>query len=380
MCVEDIRDRARRAIAPLIPANKTTLAPKDFLFRAKRTQAGGHLPPYYFVYFLLVDLLGFKNLGRFEKIAWSVPVDFKGKAFLIEHRKFGVGVFAENIPDDESAATEIVRLIKKSVQSARPYFDRIAFDAVASSNLNVVNRSRELFDRYRYHSRIYKDIFEEAERRKDERVVTTTGDTTIIESPVYTLRREANWLALAAIDCFFSWTEHVFVHMAILSGRCITGASVAELAKADWSAKYKAALDLGEPVSKQFYDELLSVRRQIRNFIAHGSFGKQSEAFSFHSSVGAVPVRFTDRPDDFRVGLGVDFEEPRAISTIDEFIDHLWSGSRAPAKIYLESDLPLVLPMAAQGDYRRAMASEAEMTDFTACLVNMADNAANMDW
>jgi hypothetical protein len=41
------------------------------------------------VYFLLVDLLGFKNLGTFEKIAWSVPVDFEGRAFLIEHRKAG---------------------------------------------------------------------------------------------------------------------------------------------------------------------------------------------------------------------------------------------------------------------------------------------------
>ena len=143
---------------------------------------------------------------------------------------------------------------------------------------------------------------------------------------------------------------------------------------------YKAALDLDDPISKQFYDELVSVRRQIRNFIAHGSFGKQGEAFSFHSSAGAVPVRFSDRTDDFRVGLGVDFEELEAISIIERFVDHLWSGPRAPARIFLESGLPLILPMAAQGDYRKPMASESEMIEFTDYLGGMADNAANMDW
>ena len=380
MCVDDIRDRAGKAIAPLIPANEKTIAPKGFPFAAKRTEAGRRLPPYYFVYFLLVDLLTFKNLGRFEKMAWSVPVDFEGKAFLIEHRQLGVGVFVENLPDDEAAAAEIVRLIHNGVRAARPYFNRLASDAVEGSKLNVVNKSSQLFERYRYHSKLYRHKYEGAERRKDERVATTTGNMTVTDFPVFALRREANWLALAAIECFFSWTEHVFIHMAILSGRCITGAAVAKLAGCDWPTKYKAALDLVDPISKQFYDELLVVRRQIRNFIAHGSFGKQGEAFSFHSSVGAVPVRFADRTDDFRVGLGVDFEEAGAMSTMERFIDHLWSGPRAPAKTYLESGLPLILPMAAHGDYRKAMASESEMIEFTDHLGGMFGRAADMEW
>ena len=131
-----------------------------------RTEAGRRLPPYYFAYFLLVDLLNFRNIGRFEKIAWSVPVDFEGKAFLIEHRKFGVGVFAENLPDDEAAAAEIVHLIQNGVKAAQPYFDQLASDAVAGSNLNVVNKSSQLFDRYRYHSKLHREKHEEAEHRK----------------------------------------------------------------------------------------------------------------------------------------------------------------------------------------------------------------------
>jgi hypothetical protein len=85
--LEAVRAAASRAINPIKPADATTQAPDDnFLFDAKRSDAGRNLPPYYLVYFLLVDLLGFKNLGRFEKLAWSIPIDLDGVAYLIEHR------------------------------------------------------------------------------------------------------------------------------------------------------------------------------------------------------------------------------------------------------------------------------------------------------
>src|SRR5690242_2481910 len=121
--LESVRDAARRALGPVIPATSTTRAGNNLLITAKRTNAGRELPPYYLVYFLLVELLGFENLGRFEKVAWSVPVDFNGRAFLIEHRKFGVGVFVDNPDAEEDAAREIVIRIKKAVELAGPFFE-----------------------------------------------------------------------------------------------------------------------------------------------------------------------------------------------------------------------------------------------------------------
>lgn len=50
------------ALGPVKPAGPETKAPKDFLFGAEKTVSSGDLPPYYLVYFLLADLLGFKNL------------------------------------------------------------------------------------------------------------------------------------------------------------------------------------------------------------------------------------------------------------------------------------------------------------------------------
>jgi hypothetical protein len=52
-----------------VPASTSTDAPVNFLFSAGRSNAGRDLPPYYLVYFLMVDLLGFENLGKFEKVS-----------------------------------------------------------------------------------------------------------------------------------------------------------------------------------------------------------------------------------------------------------------------------------------------------------------------
>lgn len=118
---EGIKRAALRAISPIRPADEKSEADEKFLFNAQRTNAGRALPPYYLVYFLLVDLLGFRNLGRFEKLAWSVPIDFNGKAYLIEHRKFGVGVFAHDAASEEDNAAQIVKLIQKGVKAAEQF-------------------------------------------------------------------------------------------------------------------------------------------------------------------------------------------------------------------------------------------------------------------
>lgn len=63
--LKKVREAARRAITPLKPSDANTEADGNFLFTARRTEASRHLPPYYLVYFLLVYLLDFRNLGRF---------------------------------------------------------------------------------------------------------------------------------------------------------------------------------------------------------------------------------------------------------------------------------------------------------------------------
>ena len=132
------------------------------------------------------------------------------------------------------------------------------------------------------------------------------------------------------------------------------------------------------------FDKLITIRKELRNVVAHGAFGKQGEAFKSHSRAGAVPVLLPHRAGSRKFLLGGDsitFDSDDALSVLDEFIKHLWSGPRAPAEIYIQrSGLPLILTMAAGGTYAQAMTSVEGMTAFVDGLAAQFDQAANMDW
>ena len=383
-----LRERASRAISPIKPALDPAGRDLQFLLDARRTEAGRGLPPYYMVYFLLIDLLNFPDMGRWEKVDWRIPIDFEGQTFTIEYRKFGIGVFAPQPEKEEERARRIVGLIRRGVSVAGPYFEWLAAKAVQESKLNVTSHSGWLFERYYYLRGRFDECEAEAERRKDERheEKQTLKDGTVVTAvimPCYELKQNARWMGLAAIDAFFSWTEHLFIHLAILQSRVTTGDQVAALAGAEWPDKFKTAMDLGDPATQPFFDQLLMIRRQLRNFVAHGAFGKRGEAFRFHSRAGAVPVLMTRTVRKARFSMIGEpaFDERAALQVIDAFIEHLWSGKRAPARVYLEdSALPTILPMATDGTYDTAMNSVEDMRDLVERLTWSLDNAANMDW
>jgi len=218
-----VRDAVLKVMGPIRPADSSTRAPENFVFKAQRTKAGRGLPTYYLVYFLLIDLLGFEHGGHWEKVAWSVVIDYKGQAFLIEHRKLGLGVFSDKPEENEQAVAEIVRYIQKGVRAARSFFNWLAEQAVAASKVNVLNNSHDLFERFTFLLNAYRAKIAEAEARKDEREVTEGtsdfGTWTRVAMPYYELIREADWFALSVIEAFFSWTEHAFIHLAELHPR-----------------------------------------------------------------------------------------------------------------------------------------------------------------
>lgn len=385
--IKEVATFALRALGPIRPADKNTSAKHDFLFSVVKSEKSENLPPYYFIYFLFVDLLKFPNLGVFEKISWSIPIDYNGKAFLIEHRKFGVGVFVQNPATDKEAAEDIVSRINSAVRAARRYFDWIAGNAVAGTDLNIVNKSYALFSHYEFFRDSYREKLKEAEVCKGVMVDVDTSALLMAAVlpkafPGLQKNSEAQALAMAAIEAFFSWSEHVFIHIAILFGKLKTGTDVASIAKTEWSEKFKAALDISEPELKHFFDLLMKMRKEIRNYVAHGSFGKDGEAFSFHSGAGAVPVLLphVEGKRTFSLGPGSEFNAALALDTIEKFLDLLWSGARLPAKIYIYSDLPSILSYASNGKYARAMGSSEAMKKMIENLYHQADRVANMDW
>ncbi|RVU43012.1 hypothetical protein EA187_14350 [Lujinxingia sediminis] len=381
--LEHIKSKALRAIGEILPVE----SPNNYSGWGDRTNAGRDLPPQYLVYFLLIKLLRFPYVGRDEKVAWTVPIKFQERVFVIEHRKMGLGVFTQDPIENNELAIKIVKHIHRAVKAARPYFDWLASQAVQNSSVSVISNSPQLFARYEFLLDSYRAKREEMVRRKDEVIVTKVntpyGELDEFDYPRFRLKKESHWLALSAVEAFFSWTEHVFVHLAILTGKISTGHEVTQLAQESWVVKCNTVLDLSNKRDKVNYDKLLPIRRALRNFIAHGAFGKDGSAFLFHSSAGAVPVVLPHQLGSrkFRVVSATYFDDEAAFDIINDFIANMWSGDRSPARLYIEDGgRDLILPMAKDGTYAEAMRSDHDMAEFVEALEYQSDIAANMDW
>lgn len=377
--IEKYKQLALKILSPIKPADKETSAPKDFFFTAQRSIAGQKLPEYFLVYFLFADLLGFKNLGQFDKVAWSFPIDYKGKAFLIEYRKFGIGVFVQNKEIDEKDAEEITKKIIEVIKSIRPYYDYIAEEAVKKSEFNIINNNQALYKRFNFLLSLYKKEYNKYLKNKDK----TKAEVTSYYYLGLPFKQKSNWIAISCIEAFFSWTEHLFIHLAVVAQNLSDGEAISKLIEAEWKVKFKAAIIEASSETDRFYNELLLVRQQLRNFVAHGAFGKDGNAFRFHSNTGSVPVLMNYKKQKNRFSLygHLTFREEDVINLIEKFISFLHNGQLAPAMYYTQNcGLPSILTMAADGDYKNATKDMDSMIKFTEYLIRLIDDSANMDW
>ena len=52
------------------------------------------------------------------------------------------------------------------------------------------------------------------------------------------------------------------------------------------------------------------------------------------------------------------FDDQAVLADLDDFIKHLWDGPLAPPKRWLDSGLPMILSLAANGTYFYAMETQ----------------------
>lgn len=384
---EKYKALALQILSPISPIDENTKADGNLMFEAQRSDASYKLKEYYLVYFLFADLLGFQKMGKFEKVAWSFPIDYKGKAFLIEYRKMGIGVFVQDIDTDQMDAEEIVIRINKAIGKIKPFFNHLAQEAVLNSTFNIVNNNRQLYDRFEFLLSLYKAERKKTLKKKGKYKVTQEKteefESILYESLYGPHYQRSNWLAISCIEAFFSWTEHLFIHLAVINSSLSDGQEVAKLIEAEWKVKFKAAINDQGKDTTRFYNELITIRQQVRNFVAHGAFGKDGNAFFFHSKTGTVPVLMghNKQRNKFSLYGELTFNEEEVIKLIEEFIKYLWNGDLGPALLYTqEYGMPTILTYAANGVYEKAIQDIDSMREFCDWMGMEMDNAANMDW
>lgn len=377
--LDQVRECAARAISPIEQ-------PPEAQRRVGGCQSFRGIPhhEYYLIFLLLVDLLGFKYSGPFEKVAYIIPVGYKGARYTVVYAKFGMRIEG---PEDGNPK-DVYGALKRGMKAAKKYYLWRAAEASTTSNLNLVSKCRELWDKYIFLKDQSQNLLARFEADKDKSVVEEgcNEDGSVkwrsVSYPAYAFLTQAVWLHEAAVDAFFAWCEQALVHLAVLMGKLKTGKEIAELLKKEFGEKCKLILDLSKSEEKSSYDDILMLRVELRNYVAHGSFGKDGSTFQFHSRVGAVPLKILDGEDqsDFSFGDSPRRDWESDYSRIDNFLETLWSSNRSPAKQYLETGFPCVLTYASDGTYQRAMRSDEEMSSFIDFIGYQRDTAANMDF
>lgn len=376
---EETYANAVRAVAPIGKPQSAGVSSGD-----RKVYKGIPHDEYYLVFMLLVDLLGFDYLGPGEKVAYIIPIDFEGRRCSVVYAKFGMKI--EYSSDGDGAA--VYAALKKGMRAAKPYYLWRAEQASVSSDLNLISKCPQLWNKYVFLKEQSEAFMEKFEAGKDNQLVESgfsedgSASWFSISFPAYEFQSQSLWLHEAAVDAFFAWCEQALVHVAVLLGKLKNGKEIADLLKREFGEKCKLVLDLSDASDKSAYDDIVDLRVQMRNYVAHGSFGKDGSTFQFHTRVGAVPLKILDGDTQSEFSFGTDSlrDWEGDYARIDKFLTRLWSGGRSPAKQYLDTGFPCILTYVIDGTYQKAMQDEDNMRRFIDYLSRKMDDAANMDF
>lgn len=396
MDLDAIKAEAGEAVRPLKPPSDWSRV--EWASCAVGVGAGYGYAEANFVLVLLVDLLGYEYSGPGDKRLWSIPVELNGTILFIELRKFGMGISGPSILVVEDAAREVVNCIDRGIQSVHKfgYFEAWIRECAGDDNAILANDSILLHDKYLFFREEFQRHWVEFEQCKSQNCI---ADPANIVGPIEQhskcarIREKAAWVGQSAIDCFFSWTEHIFVHLAVLLDREDVNSigKCNKLIKNDWKSKYKSVFDTEADEEASLFLHTLTEIRESRNFTTHGRFGLRGERLWVPTRRGCFPynVQSSRSRDPWcRLNDEMGFTERESLQAIERFIEYLWSGARQPARMLLqETPLPLIetpfptfFKLMKSGRYREAMESEANMESLINELGVKFEIQANMEF
>jgi len=97
--------------------------------------------PAYSIFLALVTFSKFPYYGRSEKIAWTVPIRFKGTAYLISHQKFGLRIHPAKADETNAELeTELIDRLLHAVRIGDGLVKPFAEAQIAAGKVTIANQ------------------------------------------------------------------------------------------------------------------------------------------------------------------------------------------------------------------------------------------------
>ena len=315
-------------------------------------------PPTYMVR-LVLGLAGLHLVGS-DKMAWTTSLRFEGQPFYLHDWK-NSSWSIRWAPDDEENRNKAKRLIQRIRGSAHK-LDQALEDSL------LPDVEAEHFYLHNTYSKVL-NVYSHFRRRVD-------AITTLSESPSDSVEGD-DWIAqfgrnlkerfdsrhqlaiegYAMVGFYYSSLEALFdVIFALSAERPVP---FAEFADRTWGEKFKALFGISDPAVKKHYDELLELKRSLRDPILHG-LGRDLRFLVSVPGLGLVPVSYEHltRSIHYTPTILDDAWIRRAISAFDAF--DTWLRETEPhlyALMFAESSLPVPLVKQRAAEIRTRMTS-----------------------
>lgn len=340
-------------------------------------------PVPYIVFIIFVYLKKFSFGGRWEKVAWEIPIKYKGVPMMLAHKKFGFMILTyTGSKKDKKLAQEAIYKINKAIPVAEQLIEPAIKEQVDAGAITLSNEYHSLRARYEYFR-------EEAERHlsaTDKQKFDIHGFDDHIQAYNALLKSQnkASNYAIAMLDAYFSLLEHILVMVKPFVTLNEKESNLSEFIGLNWGEKYKNRFDVtAGGIEKNRFDDFYNIKEIYRNPLSHGNFQKGGASLNVHMpNVGAIPMLLTKADSEVHFSFRK-LDEPKfneICKVFDEFDIYLESGRTKYGMIYLKSGTDVVFDMETKKLYSEAMESEEFFIQFVDQMGQRFQGATNMDW
>ncbi|MET0400479.1 MAG: hypothetical protein ABW277_27050 [Longimicrobiaceae bacterium] len=339
------------------------------------------LPAPYMVYLTLVGVLDYRAAWMpTEKTLWSIPAMFKRVPVLLEHGKFGLRVSAKGAPP--GLLDELVSALLACFAITDRVFGTLAEQRIAEGRVTIPNHFSQFDGRYWYFRNLAIDRF--ASDPPPETVIATDidGNPTGWASDPLKPQREGFYSATAMLDAFFSRLEHFLILAWPFTSFRAGEDNLQEFIGAAWGTKYRTIFDFaGLPGAHRTYDELLEVKENYRNRLAHGGMDREGGSLFVHfEGVGAIPARLSAGATTHIYPIS-EITFNHVCEVFDRADEFLRTGPPHVICRYIESGFDVAFDQESVAEYRSYLNTPSEeLEHLLEQLAYRQDYYGNMEW
>ncbi len=335
----------------------------------------------FIVFIAFKYLKKYRYYGRDEKVAWRIPIKYRGIPFVLTHEKFGFSIKTNYESEDiTQKAIEAVLNIKKAIPFIEVLFEDFIRGEVNVGNVTIINQYQIIKERYTFFRVKAKQQFEKIKKIEKE----DWSKANFKKRLKY--QKEGENYATAMLDSYFSLIEHLFVLLLpFMKHLTVESIILEEFIGFNWKVKFSTIIPLtGTVEALKLYERIKKIKDDFRNPLTHGYFHRDGHSLLVHiPSLGAIPVTLTKENKSlnyrFLIIKSSSFDD--ICSCFDDFDKFLETESGTKFGVqFIKTGLQIDYNKESNEIYKSVMTTDKEFKEFIAYKVMEETNADNMDW